>query len=92
MGASIVMTVVNCSISLSLGFDGTVETNINNGGLTKSEKFLGYRGDLSSLYSFRLVWRGSALPSVSSLWPKATGERDAVLDARLILSFEYVKY
>jgi hypothetical protein len=43
MGASIVMTVVNCSISLSLGFDGTVETNINNGGLTKSEKFLGYR-------------------------------------------------
>jgi hypothetical protein len=44
MGASIVMTVVNYSISLGLGFAGTVETNINNGGLTKEDKLLGYCG------------------------------------------------
>ncbi|KUJ08298.1 MFS general substrate transporter [Mollisia scopiformis] len=43
MGASIVMTVVNYSISLGLGFAGTVETNINHGGVTKDDKLLGYR-------------------------------------------------
>ncbi|KIN08830.1 hypothetical protein OIDMADRAFT_37859 [Oidiodendron maius Zn] len=46
MGASIVMTVVNYSISLGLGFAGTIETNINNGGMMESEKFLGYHGAL----------------------------------------------
>ncbi|KAK9427487.1 major facilitator superfamily-domain-containing protein [Lipomyces doorenjongii] len=46
MGASIVMTVVNYSISLGLGFAGTIETNIDNGGLTTSDKLLGYRGAL----------------------------------------------
>ncbi|KIW29097.1 uncharacterized protein PV07_04937 [Cladophialophora immunda] len=46
MGASIVMTVVNYSISLGLGFAGTIETNINHGGLTKSDILLGYRGAL----------------------------------------------
>ena len=46
MGASIVMTVVNYSISLGLGFAGTIETNINNGGTTESEKLLGYHGAL----------------------------------------------
>ncbi|RFU28344.1 hypothetical protein B7463_g8003, partial [Scytalidium lignicola] len=46
MGASIVMTVINYSISLGLGFAGTIETNINDGGLSKSEKLLGYRGAL----------------------------------------------
>ena len=46
MAASIVMTVVNYSISLGLGFVGTVETNINDGGLTKEDKLLGYRGAL----------------------------------------------
>jgi hypothetical protein len=46
MGASIVMTVINYSISLGLGFAGTIETNISNGGSTKSDKLLGYRGAL----------------------------------------------
>lgn len=46
MGASIVMTVVNYSISLGLGFAGTIETNINRGGSTNSDKLLGYRGAL----------------------------------------------
>ncbi|OAL37963.1 hypothetical protein AYO20_02796 [Fonsecaea nubica] len=46
MGASIVMTVVNYSISLGLGFAGTIETNINHGGLTDADMLLGYRGAL----------------------------------------------
>ena len=46
MGASIVLTIVNYSISLGLGFAGTVETNINHGGLTKADRLQGYRGAL----------------------------------------------
>ncbi|KAL9114958.1 MAG: hypothetical protein Q9227_001201 [Pyrenula ochraceoflavens] len=46
MGASIVMTIVNYSISLGLGFAGTIETNLNNGGLTYQDKQYGYRGAL----------------------------------------------
>lgn len=46
MGASIVMTIVNYSISLGLGFAGNIETNINNGGQTESEILAGYRGAL----------------------------------------------
>jgi len=44
--ASIVMTVVNYSISLGLGFAGTIERNINHGGLTDSDKLHGYQGAL----------------------------------------------
>ncbi|KAL6864492.1 major facilitator superfamily domain-containing protein [Trichoderma novae-zelandiae] len=43
---SIVMTVVNYSISLGLGFAGTVETNINHGGHTKTDLLHGYQGAL----------------------------------------------
>lgn len=44
MGASIVLTVINYSISLGLGFAGTIETNINRGGLTTLDRLFGYRG------------------------------------------------
>jgi MFS family permease len=46
MAASIVMTVVNYSISLGLGFAGTIEYNINDGGKTAEEKLRGYSGAL----------------------------------------------
>ena len=46
MGASIVMTIINYSISLGLGFAGTMETNINHEGVTNKDKLLGYRGAL----------------------------------------------
>jgi hypothetical protein len=46
MGASVVMTIVNYSISLGLGFAGTIEFNINRGGKTKSDMLNGYRGAL----------------------------------------------
>lgn len=46
IAASLVTTIVNYSISLSLGFAGTVETHVNNGGLTPEDTLKGYRGAL----------------------------------------------
>ncbi|KAJ5557066.1 major facilitator superfamily-domain-containing protein [Penicillium frequentans] len=46
LAASLVTTVVNYSISLGLGFAGTVEVNVNNGGNTPHDVLKGYRGAL----------------------------------------------
>ncbi|KAB8221065.1 major facilitator superfamily-domain-containing protein [Aspergillus novoparasiticus] len=68
VAASLVTTVVNYSISLSLGFAGTVEVHVNNGGQTPGDVLKGYRGcmylaiglgslgmALSTLYTFCVV-------------------------------------
>ncbi|KAI1373065.1 MFS general substrate transporter [Hypoxylon crocopeplum] len=44
IAASLVNTVVNYSISLGLGFAGTVETQVNNGGGNPADILKGYRG------------------------------------------------
>ena len=44
IAASLVNTVVNYSISLALGFAGTVEVHVNNGGHTPEDLLKGYRG------------------------------------------------
>lgn len=44
IGASLVNTVVNFSISLGLGFAGVVEAHVNNGGKTPADMLRGYRG------------------------------------------------
>lgn len=44
IGASLVNTVVNYGISLGLGFAGTVELYVNNGGQTPEDLLKGYRG------------------------------------------------
>ncbi|KAL4963777.1 MFS transporter [Aspergillus stella-maris] len=46
MGSSVIMTIVVYSISLGLGFAGTIELEINNGGLTEADLLHGYRGTL----------------------------------------------
>ncbi|OKL63884.1 hypothetical protein UA08_00982 [Talaromyces atroroseus] len=46
MGSSVIMTIVVYSISLGLGFAGTIELQINNGGQTKADLLHGYRGTL----------------------------------------------
>ncbi|RYP19454.1 hypothetical protein DL765_003355 [Monosporascus sp. GIB2] len=46
MGSSVIMTIVVYSISLGLGFAGTIELQINNGGHTKENLLRGYRGTL----------------------------------------------
>ena len=59
MGGSIVMTIVNYSISLGLGFAGTIEMNISNGGRTKEDLLFGYRGTL--WFSVGLTGSGTVL-------------------------------
>ncbi|KAJ9498654.1 multidrug-resistance type transporter aminotriazole resistance [Exophiala xenobiotica] len=44
IAASLINTVVNYSISLGLGFAGTVDVHINNGGKTPEDVLRGYRG------------------------------------------------
>ena len=44
VAASLINTVVNYSISLGLGFAGTVETHVNRGGKTPEDVLRGYRG------------------------------------------------
>jgi MFS family permease len=46
IAASLVSTIVNYSISLGLGFAGTVEVHKNNGGHTKEDLLKGYRAAL----------------------------------------------
>jgi hypothetical protein len=46
VGASLVLTVVNYSISIGVGMAGTVEVHVNRGGETKADRLLGYRGAL----------------------------------------------
>lgn len=42
VAASLMTTVVNYSISLGLGFAGTIEVHTNNGGRTKADLLRGY--------------------------------------------------
>lgn len=46
IGASLVNTVVNYGISLGVGFAGTVEIHVNNGGLNEEDLLKGFRGGL----------------------------------------------
>lgn len=46
VAASLVNTIVNYSISLGLGFAGTIEVHVNNGGKTYSDTLHGYRSAL----------------------------------------------
>ncbi|KAI0432411.1 major facilitator superfamily domain-containing protein [Xylaria sp. FL1042] len=47
VAASLINTVVNYSVSLGLGFAGTVEMQVDRGGLTETDNLLrGYRGAL----------------------------------------------
>ena len=61
VAASLVNTVVNYSISLSLGFAGTIESHVNRGGRTPVDVLSGYRGALYmaiGLSSFGLFLSG----------------------------------
>lgn len=44
IAASLVNTVVNYSISLALGFAGTVESHVNHGGTSPEDVLMGFRG------------------------------------------------
>lgn len=44
MGGALIGTIVNYSISLGLGFAGTIEVHVNHGGTTPADILQGYRG------------------------------------------------
>lgn len=44
IAASLVATIVNYSIALGLGFAGTIEYRVNNGGTTQADILKGFRG------------------------------------------------
>lgn len=46
IAAALVATVVNYGISLGVGFAGTVEVHVNNGGKTEQDLLKGYKGGL----------------------------------------------
>jgi len=46
VAASLINTIVNYSISLGLGFAGTIEGNVNHGGHDPAQVLEGYRGAL----------------------------------------------
>ncbi|TVY81369.1 Drug resistance protein, partial [Lachnellula suecica] len=71
--ASLVMTIVNYSISLALGFAGTVETHVNNGGKTKEDLLKGYRG--AWYLSCGLAGLGIALTMVFGLYERRKIQR-----------------
>jgi MFS family permease len=68
IAASLVTTIVNYSISLGLGFAGTVEVHVNNGGRTSADLLKGYRGagylglglaGFGLFLSFLFLWKDS---------------------------------
>lgn len=59
VAASLVNTIVNYSISLGLGFAGTIEVHVNRGGKKPSDVLLGYRG--ATYFGVGLAGLGSAL-------------------------------
>jgi predicted MFS family arabinose efflux permease len=78
VAASLVNTVVNYSISLGLGFGGTVEIYVNNGGHTPQDILKGYRGAwyvgcgitslglaISIIFLARDHWRDRNAPPIS---------------------------
>ena len=75
IAASLVITVVNYSISLSLGFAGTIGSHVNNGGRTPEDVLHGFRGawymaiglsGLGLLLSLAFVAKGYRRPLVES--------------------------
>ncbi|KAJ6124596.1 hypothetical protein N7471_011913 [Penicillium samsonianum] len=44
MGGALIGTIVNYSISLGLGFAGTIDVHVNRGSTTPADALLGYRG------------------------------------------------
>jgi hypothetical protein len=67
VAASLVNTVVNYSISLGLGFAGTVEVHVNNGGRTQQDLLRGYRGAFYMGELSKLSWQE---PDVINIAPR----------------------
>ncbi|KAI1607845.1 major facilitator superfamily [Exophiala viscosa] len=81
IAASLITTVINYSISFSLGFAGTVEANVNNGGVTAHDILKGYRAALH--LAIGIGGLGIALSAIYRLrsYGKRSGEETEQEDA-----------
>ncbi|KAK2060351.1 MFS general substrate transporter [Colletotrichum caudatum] len=73
IGASLVNTVVNYGIALGVGFAGTVEVHVNNGGRTKEDQFAGFRGALYMGVGLAGLGLGVALTFLAREWRHRKG-------------------
>jgi MFS family permease len=81
IAASLVNTVVNYSISIGIGFAGTVEVNVNNGGKTREDVMKGFRGALYmgiGLSVLGLIFCAGFL--VKTYWRDARKKSDSEVD------------
>ncbi|GKT91551.1 major facilitator superfamily transporter [Colletotrichum tofieldiae] len=75
IGASLVNTVVNYGIALGVGFAGTVEVHVNNGGETKEDQFRGFRGALYMGVGLAGLGFGIALTFLAREWRHRGGAK-----------------
>ncbi|KAJ5745726.1 MFS transporter [Penicillium odoratum] len=75
MAASLVTTIVNYSISLGLGFAGTVEVHVNNGGDTLHHVLIGYRGAL-----YMGIGLGGLGIAISLIYLLRSGFKDKIIE------------
>ncbi|PWY88326.1 MFS general substrate transporter [Aspergillus heteromorphus CBS 117.55] len=75
VAASLVTTVVNYSISLGLGFAGTVEAHVNNGGKTFHDRLKGYRGALYMGIGLGVLGLATSLVYLIKSRPRANEEK-----------------
>ncbi|GJC84903.1 drug resistance protein YOR378W [Colletotrichum liriopes] len=75
IGASLVNTVVNYGIALGVGFAGTVEVHVNNGGETKEDQFRGFRGALYMGVGLAGLGLGIALTFLAREWRHRGGAK-----------------
>ncbi|KAK1965178.1 major facilitator superfamily transporter [Colletotrichum sublineola] len=73
IGASLVNTVVNYGIALGVGFAGTVEVHVNNGGRTKDDQLRGFRGALYMGVGLAVLGLGVALTFLAREWRHRSG-------------------
>lgn len=74
VAASLVTTIVNYSISIGLGFAGTVESHVNNGGKTFADRLKGYRG--SSYMALGLAGLGVTLSLIFLMKTRSGGKQE----------------
>jgi hypothetical protein len=77
IGASLVNTAINYSISLALGFAGTAEARLNRGGHTPEDLLLGYRAaTYVGMGLAGLGWIISLVFLAQQMWRGKDGTRD----------------
>ncbi|TDZ20712.1 Drug resistance protein [Colletotrichum orbiculare MAFF 240422] len=76
IGASLVNTVVNYGIALGVGFAGTVDVHVNNGGQSLEDKFVGFRGAMYMGVGLSVLGLGVSLTFLARGWRHRQAEKN----------------